>query len=111
MVLAAGLWLLDAILQPIPMPAGGAALFGWLGFWPAPRRLEWRSCAVAFAIGALVGVAFHVRSHIVEDRVETWGSLALHALGDLAVSAVGAALVLALALEWVGRARRASEGG
>ncbi len=99
-LLAAGLWVSDIILQPIPMPLGGAAVFGWLGFWACVRRKPFRGLAIGFVAGAMVGVALHVRSHIVEDRVESVGSLALHTLGDLGISAIGAALTLAASVGW-----------
>lgn len=107
-VLGVGLWIADLVLQPIPMPAGGAAVFAWAAYWGAPARFELRACGAGFVAGALVGVAFHVRSHVVEDRVEGLPSLARHALADLAVSVTAAALILAAAIGWrVVMARRA----
>jgi hypothetical protein len=105
-ILGAGVWATDLLLQPIPMPAGGAAVLAWLGFWLSPRLVERRSAVVGFVLGALIGVVFHVRSHIVEDRVDSASALAMHVAGDLAVSALAAAVVLVASVGWVGVARR-----
>lgn len=100
-LLAGGLWLCDAVLQPVPMPLGGAAVFGWLGYLFAARRRPLRGLLIGFAIGAAIGVIGHVRSHIVEDRVESIASMVLHVLGDLGISVLGAAPVLAISLGWM----------
>lgn len=97
-VLGAGLWIADLLLQPIPMPAGGAAVLSWLAYWITPARLKPRACLAGFLVGALAGVVFHVRSHVVEDRVDSASSLALHVLADLAISAFAAVLILAASI-------------
>lgn len=109
-LLAGGMWLADFILQPIPMPLGGAAVFGWLGFWIGIRRRPVRGLLIGFVLGAVVGVIGHVRSHIVEDRVEGLGPLALHALADLGVSLLGAALILAASVGWIRALNRNRRG-
>lgn len=41
LALAGGLWLAD-ILNPNPMPLGGAAVLGWIAFWSSCRRWRFR---------------------------------------------------------------------
>jgi hypothetical protein len=65
------------------------------------RRRPIRGLIVGFVIGAAVGVAAHVRSHVVENRMDGIWTLALHVLGDLGLSAVGAALALGASIGWV----------
>jgi hypothetical protein len=80
------------------MPAGGAAVLAWLAYWIAPLLLKPRACLAGFLAGALAGVAFHIRSHVVEDRVDSTSGLAVHVLVDLALSAFAAVLILAASI-------------
>lgn len=95
---AAAIWLIDLVMQPIPMPAGGTIVFGVIGFWVVPKRWRMIGGLSGMAAGAALGTGLHVWSHVAEDRVESLASLLAHVAVDTAVSLLLAGATLALAL-------------
>lgn len=92
------IWVIDLVMQPIPMPAGGAIVFGLIGFWVVPQRWRVIGGLCGMAAGAALGSALHVWSHVAEDRVESLASLLGHVAVDTTVSLLLAGATLALAL-------------
>lgn len=86
----------DALLQPVPMPVGGAVLLGFIAY-SMPRGTLCR-CLISAAIGLAIGAAAHATSHILEQRVDSIGGMAMHVAGDAALSALVATVVLTIAI-------------
>jgi hypothetical protein len=105
-ILGAGVWVSDAIFQPVPMPLAGAAALGWLGFWILPVRRERWGCVIGWLVGGLLGAAAHARSHAVEGRVQSATDLARHVGLDLGAGLLVAAAILLLSLGWTASRQR-----
>lgn len=90
------LWVADAVLQPVPMPVGGAVLFAFIAYWTPHGTM--RRCIIGAAIGLAIGAVAHSMSHILEDRVDAVTGMALHVAADAAISAIVATVILAISI-------------
>jgi hypothetical protein len=91
------LFITHRFARPIPLPAAGAIIFGWLGYWTL-RQYRPIGIAVGVIAGLALGIAAQVRSYVIEDRVNEVGVLISHAGIDATVSFLLTLIVLLIAL-------------
>jgi hypothetical protein len=92
------LTLADRIFQPVPIPAGTAALGGLLALWV---RSEWRAvwAAGGLVIGATMGTGIHLLVHLTgRSTLSDAGVLAHVSTNGIGGLAVGTAVFLPVAL-------------
>ncbi|MHC4107715.1 MAG: hypothetical protein ACYSTY_06495 [Planctomycetota bacterium] len=87
------LWAADLVLQPVPMPAGLAALGGYLAIWFARSR-TWMWSVIGVGIGIAAGLGVHAWRHLDAQSPDPQEGLAVHLLIDGLEGFAVAAVVL-----------------